>query len=78
MPAGKDGVNEDLLDFFWSVHQARNLIEGTITQDGQTRQVRGVGYADHNWGRKPLNEITRRLGMGKDLLGRVYHYLRGR
>jgi hypothetical protein len=58
-PAHKDGVNEDLLDFFWSVHQARNLIEGTITQDGQTRQVRGIGYADHNWGRKPLNEITR-------------------
>ena len=58
-PAHKDGVNEDLLDFFWSVHQARNRIEGTITQNGQTRQVRGVGYADHNWGRKPFHEITR-------------------
>jgi len=65
MPAGKDGVNEDSLDFFWSVHQARNRIEGTITQDGQTRQVKGVGYADHNWGRKPLNEITRHWVWGR-------------
>jgi len=42
MPAGTDGVNADSLDFFWSVHQARNRIEGTITQDGHTRQVKGV------------------------------------
>ena len=59
MPAGRDGVNQDDLYFFWNIHQARNRIEGTITQDGKTRQVKGMGYADHNWGRKALNEITR-------------------
>jgi len=53
-----DGQDESR-DFFWSIHQARNRIEGAITQNGQTRQVKGEGYADHNWGRKPLNEITR-------------------
>ena len=56
---------EESRDFFWSVHQARNQIEGTITQDGQTRQVKGVGYADHNWGKKPLNEITRHWVWGR-------------
>ena len=69
MPAGKGGVNEDFRDFFWNVHQARNRIEGTITRDGQTRQVTGVGYADHNWGKKPLNEITRHWVWGRIFAG---------
>jgi hypothetical protein len=59
-----DGQDESR-DFFWSIHQARNRIEGTITQNGQTRQVKGEGYADHNWGRKPLNEITRHWVWGR-------------
>ncbi len=65
MPAGKDGVNGDHRDFFWNVHQARNRIEGTITRDGQTRKVKGTGYADHNWGRRPFNEITRHWVWGR-------------
>ena len=69
MPAGTDGVNGNSVDFFWNVHQARNRIEGTITQDGKTRQVKGVGYADHNWGRKPLNEITRHWVWGRIFAG---------
>jgi hypothetical protein len=69
MPAGADGVNEDSREFFWSVHQGRSRVEGTITQDGQTRQVKGVGYADHNWGKKPLNEITRHWVWGRIFAG---------
>lgn len=68
-PSGGDGVNEDNLDFFWTVHQARNSIEGTITKDGKTRHVTGIGYADHNWGKKPLNEITRKWVWGRILAG---------
>ena len=68
-PTGGDGVNEDHLDFFWAIHQARNRIEGTITEDGVTRQVTGIGYADHNWGRKALNEITRKWIWGRILAG---------
>ncbi|HOO90009.1 MAG TPA: hypothetical protein PLA74_04230 [Syntrophales bacterium] len=64
-PRGGDGVNESHLDFFWAVHQGRNRIEGTITRDGVTTQVTGTGYADHNWGRKRLNEITRRWVWGR-------------
>ncbi len=68
-PSGGDGVNEAHLDFFWVVHQARNRIEGTITANGITGNVTGVGYADHNWGRKPLNEITRNWIWGRILAG---------
>ncbi len=68
-PSGGDGVNEDNLDFFWTVHQARNSIEGTITKEGKTRHVTGIGYADHNWGKKPLNEITRKWVWGRILAG---------
>jgi hypothetical protein len=68
-PSGGDGVNEDNLDFFWTVHQARNSIEGTITKDGKARHVKGIGYADHNWGKKPLNEITRKWVWGRILAG---------
>jgi hypothetical protein len=65
MPAGQDGINKNSPDFFWNIHQARNHFEGTITKEGQTRKVKGVGYADHNWGTKPLNEVTRHWIWGR-------------
>jgi hypothetical protein len=33
----------------WVVPFARAAVEGTITHDGQTFQVKGTGYHDHNW-----------------------------
>jgi len=69
-PTGGDGVNEDDLDFFWAIHQARNRIKGTITQNGIPRKVSGIGYADHNWGKKPLSDITRHWVWGRILAGR--------
>jgi hypothetical protein len=63
------GVNTEGLDFFWTVHQGRTRIEGTIVKDGTARRVTGEGYADHNWGRKPLNEITRSWIWGRILAG---------
>jgi hypothetical protein len=69
MPHGGDGVNEYYLDFFWAVHQARNRVEGTLTVDGVKEHVTGIGYADHNWGRKSLNEITRKWIWGRILAG---------
>lgn len=58
-------VNQPERDFFWAVHQGRNSIDGTITQNGKTEHVTGVGYADHNWGRKPLHEITEKWIWGR-------------
>jgi hypothetical protein len=65
MPAGQGGINNNSPDFFWNIHQARNRFEGTITQNGRSRSVKGVGYADHNWGTKPLNEVTRHWVWGR-------------
>jgi len=58
-------VNQPERNFFWAVHQGRNNIEGTITRNGKTEHVKGVGYADHNWGRKPLHEITKKWIWGR-------------
>ena len=58
-------VNTDARDFFWVVHQGRNHIKGTITLNNETTHVTGTGYADHNWGTRPLNEITRRWLWGR-------------
>jgi hypothetical protein len=69
LPGGADGVDSDVMDFYWAVHQGRNRIEGTIVKDGVTRNVSGEGYADHNWGRKPLNEIARSWIWGRILVG---------
>jgi hypothetical protein len=69
MPGGKDGANREAFDFFWNVHQGRNHIEGTITRNGRTDKVRGTGYADHNWGRKPLYEIARYWVWGRVFSG---------
>ncbi len=69
-PYEDDGdVNTDRRDFFWVVHQGRNRVSGTITQNGKTTEVSGVGYADHNWGSRPLNEITRRWVWGRIVSG---------
>ncbi len=35
--------------FAWVIPFARASVEGTITDGGNTLQVRGIGYHDHNW-----------------------------
>ncbi|MFH1138682.1 MAG: hypothetical protein V1816_21610 [Pseudomonadota bacterium] len=69
LPGGADGVNGDNLYFFWTVHQARSRVEGTITRGGQSYHVSGQGYADHNWGKKALNEIVRSWIWGRIFAG---------
>lgn len=69
MPWSYKGLKRSDVDFFWAVHQGRNRIKGTLTRKGITNEVTGVGYADHNWGRKPLNKIARRWVWGRILAG---------
>ncbi len=70
MPTNKTGkVNQPERDFFWAVHQGRNRIEGTITKNGKIEHVTGIGYADHNWGEKPLHKITRKWVWGRIIAG---------
>jgi len=70
LPFGGDDVNSDKMDFFWTVHQGKNHIEGTISKNGITRKVTGSGYADHNWGKKSLNEIATSWIWGRILAGK--------
>jgi hypothetical protein len=34
------------------------LLTGTITINGETVQVEGSGYHDHNWGNAPMNALV--------------------
>jgi len=70
MPGKTRGqVNLPENEFFWAVHQGQNRIDGTLTRNGVTQHVTGIGYADHNWGKKPLNEITRKWTWGRIIAG---------
>jgi len=69
LPGYGNSADLDTIDFFWAVHQGKCLVEGTIIKNGVPRQVKGEGYADHNWGRKPLNEIVRSWVWGRILAG---------
>ena len=53
-------------DFFaWIVPAPRADVTGTITLDGVTREVRGLGYHDHNWGQGFMPRIVRRWYWGR-------------
>ncbi len=41
----------------WIIHTARAKVSGTMTWDGQTTQVKGVGYHDHNWSDAPYSAL---------------------
>ncbi|PKN53673.1 MAG: hypothetical protein CVU55_00695 [Deltaproteobacteria bacterium HGW-Deltaproteobacteria-13] len=69
LPIGGSDVYDDKKEFFWAVHQGQNRIEGTIVQNGITRKVTGVGYADHNWGKKSLNKIATSWVWGRIITG---------
>jgi hypothetical protein len=47
----------DLGSFGWVVPFARAAVEGTITDGGETIQVSGTGYHDHNWLDFPFQSI---------------------
>lgn len=44
------GLPEKKQVFGWVVAQPKASVTGTLTVDGEERQVSGTGYHDHNWG----------------------------
>jgi len=40
----------------WLVYMPSAEVEGTITLDGQVREIRGTGYHDHIWGQWAYND----------------------
>src|SRR5207249_490081 len=49
-PTGSDIVLGDERGLGWVNAVPRGELTGTVTVDGQTTEVRGVAYHDHNWG----------------------------
>ena len=48
----------------WVIPTARAKVSGTITWEGKTMEVKGVGYHDHNWSDAPMSGA----GDSEDLL----------
>jgi hypothetical protein len=49
---------------------------GTLTYDGQSHQVSGTGYHDHNWGNVPMQDGISRWYWGPCPRRRIFHHLR--
>jgi len=41
----------------WVIHTGRAKVSGTMTWDGKTTEVKGVGYHDHNWSDAPYSAL---------------------
>ena len=60
----------DLDHFFgWLPSIPYGTVEGTLAYDGQTRNVKGTGYHDHNWGNIGLNEVMDHWYWGRAHIG---------
>jgi hypothetical protein len=55
--------------FAWLPSVPQGNIEGTLTIDGQSRQVTGVGYHDHNWGDVSLLDLLHNWFWGRAQIG---------
>jgi hypothetical protein len=74
VPPWRPGVGKayfgDLDHFFgWLPSIPHGTVEGTLTYDGQTRNVNGTGYHDHNWGNIGLNEVMDHWYWGRAHIG---------
>jgi len=60
----------DLDHFFgWLPSIPYGTVEGTLTYHGQTRNVKGTGYHDHNWGNVGLNGVMDHWYWGRAHIG---------
>lgn len=67
--AGKAYFGDLDHSFGWLPSIPYGSVEGTITIDGQTYNVRGSGYHDHNWGNVGLNDVMDHWYWGRAHLG---------
>lgn len=65
MPGRGDTFYGEVDHFGWCVGGPRERVTGSITLDGQTSQVTGIGYADHNWGVGDMKRIIDRWHWGR-------------
>ncbi len=53
----------------WVVAVPYGTVEGTITVNGQTRNVTGAGYHDHNWGNELMSSMLDHWYWGRAHIG---------
>jgi predicted secreted hydrolase len=67
---GKNYYSADLSRYFaWLPAIPYGTVEGTLTYDGKSHAVKGVGYHDHNWGNVGLNDVMSHWVWGRAHLG---------
>ena len=65
MPGGGQTDFNETDYFGWVVPGPRCAVTGTVTLDGETREVTGRGYHDHNWGVGNMPRIIDRWHWGR-------------
>lgn len=55
--------------FAWFPPVPHGTVEGTLTYDGITRQVKGTGYHDHNWGNLGVPLVMSHWYWGRAVVG---------
>ena len=67
--AGKSYFGDLEHYFAWLPSIPYGTVEGSLTYDGQARNVKGTGYHDHNWGNVGLNEVMDHWYWGRAHIG---------
>jgi len=62
------GDNEEYY-FAWLAAQPKSEIRGTLTLAGETTEIVGRGYHDHNWGNVAMNEVMNHWYWGRVQIG---------
>jgi CrtC N-terminal lipocalin domain len=55
--------------FAWLPSVPEGLLEGTVTLDGHSEEIRGSGYHDHNWGEVSMHELIHHWYWGRATIG---------
>lgn len=63
---GRGRVDYNDREFFaWVVGAPRARVKGTVTVDGETTEVTGTGYHDHNWGVGDMKRLIAKWYWGR-------------
>jgi hypothetical protein len=68
-PAGTDVILGGADGFGWVNPVPRGNLAGTMTENGQTVEIRGVAYHDHNWGSATLGSAFHQWIWGRATAG---------
>lgn len=68
-PDGTDVILGGEDGFGWVNAVPRGNLAGTMTENGQTTEIRGIAYHDHNWGTATMGSAFQRWIWGRAAIG---------